>query len=105
MFYEDLDLTQIHTMETLKNIQETDGYMNEATPQKIGVGRILKLFLVIFMLSCMIGLSSCAVGVRTPRPHRTGIVIESHTRLRPERRERHYRYVRHHRRERHHDHD
>ncbi|HZL08592.1 MAG TPA: hypothetical protein VFC65_01225 [Prolixibacteraceae bacterium] len=92
-------------MGTLKNIQETDGCMNEVIPQKVRVGRVLNLFLVLFMLSCMIGLSSCAVGVRTPRPHRTGIVIESHTRLRPERRERHYRHVHHSRKERHHDHD
>lgn len=94
-------------METLKFLQETDKNNNEINPQKARGGRIIILILAIFMLLGIIGLSSCAVGVRTPRYQRSGVVIERHYRSeRPERRVRHFRVehqdhrVRHNRRDR-----
>jgi hypothetical protein len=90
-------------METSKILQESDLSINGVTSKKAIVGRILKSVLFIFLLSWIMVLSSCAVGIRTPQYHTSGVVVESHVRVnRPEHRER-IRIERHNRRMHHDD--
>lgn len=62
-------------MKTLENISEPNSRIHEATPNKTRAVSFIKSILVIFMLSGLFGLSSCAIALRTPQPQRHGVVI------------------------------
>lgn len=65
----------IEKMKTLKISNESEKNIKNATPEKTSAFRILKSVLIIFILAMTIGLSSCAMEMRTPHPYRTGIII------------------------------
>ncbi len=90
-------------MKSLNFIQETDNSMNQIAPKSVRAGRVFRSFLGVCMLSSVLLLSSCAVGVRTPRQHTSGIIIRSHTRVERPVRVRHIRVVKHHHRAERHD--
>jgi len=68
-------------MKTFKIIHESDNSINQITPLGVRVNRTFQLFFAVFIFSSVMILSSCAVGVRTPERHTSGIIIESHTRV------------------------
>ncbi len=67
-------------MEIIENNPESIGQTGEATPHRTRIVRFLKSFLILLMLSGLLGLSSCAVAVRNPRPQRHGFVIFNQSR-------------------------
>ena len=50
--------------------------INEEITQRAKAGRVLKYLLFIFMFLQIFMLYSCAVGFRTPRHERSGVIIE-----------------------------
>ena len=87
-------------MKTFKNIHESDNGINQITPQNVRVSSVFRLFFAVCIFSSVMILSSCAVAVRTPRQHPSGIIIESHTRVVRPVRVRHIRVENHDRRDR-----
>ncbi len=59
----------------LKIIPKPNIRIRKAAPDKTRAVSFIKSILVIFMLSGLIGLSSCAVAVRTPHSQRHGILF------------------------------
>jgi hypothetical protein len=94
-------------MKTLEIHIESDKRNSEEMPKRMRTGRVLKSILIIFMLSWVTILSSCAVAVRTPRYHdRSDVVIGDNDHdNRYNRRERHHRRDRLDRNNRHNRHD
>ena len=87
-------------MKTFKIIHESDNGINQITPQNVSVSSVFRLIFAVCILSSVIIFSSCAVAVRTPQRHTSGIIIESHTRVERPVRVRHIRVENHERRDR-----
>jgi len=62
-------------MKTIEILLHTDKSITGETQKKSKAGKGLKYLLILFMLSWIAILPSCAVAVRTPEP---AITIESH---------------------------
>jgi len=87
-------------MKSFQIIHESGKDTNQIYPQRVRVGRAFPLFLTFCIISSVMIFSSCAVGVRTPQRHSSGVIIESHTRVVRPVRVRHIRVENHDRRDR-----
>lgn len=63
-------------MKTSTILLQEDKSCNEEKPQRTRAGKLLRYLLFTFMFLQIFVLYSCAVGFRTPRHERSGIIIE-----------------------------